>query len=143
RRAPVQRARRTRPGPRAAARRPALAAMSDARDTTPALGTHGDPASWQRARPDAPVAQQRRRWQDAAWSFLYKDDTRYAPGPADPDAVAAAARRMRGGELGAIHGPLIHEPVWTWEVPLYLWFGGMATGSWFVSVACDLAGDHR
>jgi formate-dependent nitrite reductase membrane component NrfD len=34
-------------------------------------------------------------------------------------------------------------PVWTWEVPLYFWFGGMAAGSSFVGLACDLAGDHR
>jgi hypothetical protein len=34
-------------------------------------------------------------------------------------------------------------PVWTWEVPLYFWFGGIAAGSSFVALACDLAGDHR
>ena len=115
----------------------------DAHDATPALGTHGGPAGWQRAHPDAPVALQRNRWQDAAWSFLYKDDTRYAPAPADMEAVAQASRRMRAGEPGAVHGPVINAPVWTWEVPLYFWFGGVATGAWFVSVACDLAGDHR
>jgi hypothetical protein len=59
------------------------------------------------------------------------------------DAVAQVNRRMRGGDIGPVHGPVINAPVWTWEVPLYFWFGGVATGSWFVSVACDLAGDHR
>ena len=34
-------------------------------------------------------------------------------------------------------------PVWTWEVPLYFWFGGIAAGSSFVALACDLAGDER
>jgi formate-dependent nitrite reductase membrane component NrfD len=34
-------------------------------------------------------------------------------------------------------------PVWTWEVPLYFWFGGMAAGASFVALACDLAGDQR
>ena len=34
-------------------------------------------------------------------------------------------------------------PVWTWEVPLYFWFGGLAAGSSFVALACDLAGDRR
>jgi hypothetical protein len=116
--------------------------MSD-HERPPALGTHGSAADWQRARPGAAVALQRERWQDAAWSFLYKDDTRYAPAAADMEAVAQANRRMRGGELGPVHGPVINAPVWTWEVPLYFWFGGVATGSWFVSVACDLAGDHR
>lgn len=113
------------------------------RDTTPALGTHGGPADWRRARPGARVALQRGRWEDMRWSFLYKDDTRYGAAPADMDAVARANRRMRGGNLGPVQGPLLNAPVWTWEVPLYFWFGGVATGSWFVSVACDLAGDHR
>jgi len=113
------------------------------RDRTPALGTHGEPGPWQRARPGARVALQRERWADAAWSFLYKDDTRYAPGPADMQAVAQANLRMRGGELGEVHGPVLNAHVWTWEIPLYFWFGGVATGSSFVSVACDLAGDQR
>lgn len=113
------------------------------RDTTPALGTHGEPGDWRRARPGARVALQRARWEDAAWSFLFKDDTRYADAPADLDAVANVNRRMRGGELGPVNGPMLNAPVWTWEIPLYFWFGGVATGSWFVSVACDLAGDHR
>ena len=42
-----------------------------------------------------------------------------------------------------VNGPMIKAPVWTWEVPLYFWFGGMASGSSFVALACDLAGDHR
>lgn len=117
--------------------------MSEHEDSTPALGTHGGPAGWRRARTDAPVALQRGGWADARWSFLYKDDTQYAPGRADMEALAHANRRMRGGEAGPVHGPLIKAPVWTWEVPLYFWFGGVATGTWFVSVACDLAGDHR
>jgi formate-dependent nitrite reductase membrane component NrfD len=42
-----------------------------------------------------------------------------------------------------VQGPVIKAPVWTWEVPLYFWFGGVAAGSSFVALACDLAGDHR
>ncbi|MGE5635418.1 MAG: NrfD/PsrC family molybdoenzyme membrane anchor subunit [Nocardioidaceae bacterium] len=34
-------------------------------------------------------------------------------------------------------------PVWTWEVPVYFWTGGMAAGASFVAMACDLAGDER
>jgi polysulfide reductase-like protein len=113
------------------------------RDSTPALGTHGGPAAWVRAQPGARVALQRERWADAAWSLLYKDDTRYAATTADLEAVAQTNRRMRSADLGPVHGPVINAPVWTWEVPLYFWFGGVATGSWFASVACDLAGDHR
>jgi formate-dependent nitrite reductase membrane component NrfD len=33
--------------------------------------------------------------------------------------------------------------VWTWEVPLYFWFGGIASGSSFVALASELAGDRR
>ena len=38
---------------------------------------------------------------------------------------------------------MMKAPVWTWEVPLYFWTGGIASGSAFVALACDLAGDHR
>jgi formate-dependent nitrite reductase membrane component NrfD len=38
---------------------------------------------------------------------------------------------------------MIKSPVWTWEVPLYFWFGGIAAGSSFAALACDLAGDER
>jgi formate-dependent nitrite reductase membrane component NrfD len=38
---------------------------------------------------------------------------------------------------------MMKAPVWTWEVPLYFWTGGVASGSAFVAFACDLAGDHR
>ena len=33
---------------------------------------------------------------------------------------------------------MMKPAVWTWEVPLYFWFGGMASGSAFVALACDL-----
>ena len=50
---------------------------------------------------------------------------------------------MRGAPVSDIHGPFIHAPVWSWEVAAYFWFGGMASGSAFVALACDVAGDHR
>ena len=54
-----------------------------------------------------------------------------------------AAREARTGELpDVVQGPVINAPVWTWEVPLYFWFGGIAAGSSFVALACDLAGDE-
>jgi formate-dependent nitrite reductase membrane component NrfD len=43
---------------------------------------------------------------------------------------------------GVAHG-MMRAPVWTWEVPAYFWLGGIASGSAFVALACDLAGDHR
>ena len=114
-----------------------------ARDTTPALGTPGEPGSYRRAFPGAAVELARRAWQDARWSYLFKADTDYAAEEPRPGEVAAAARRMRSGGLSdRIQGPIVKRPVWTWEIPLYFWFGGIAAGSSFVALASDLAGDH-
>ena len=122
----------------------ALETTPGTRDTTPALGTAGQPGSYRRAVEGAAVALFRRAWEDARWSYLYKD-TSYAAAPAATDGrVPAAARRMRGGPEppAVVQGPIIHPAVWTWEVPLYFWLGGIATGSSFVSVACDVVGDE-
>jgi formate-dependent nitrite reductase membrane component NrfD len=120
------------------------AASPATRDTTPALGTRGQPAGWKRAVDGARVALHRRRFADARWSFLYKDDTSYADKQADDDAVGAASTRARTGpEPDNVVGPMMNPAVWTWEVPVYFWFGGIAAGSSFVAFACDLAGDHR
>jgi formate-dependent nitrite reductase membrane component NrfD len=114
------------------------------RDSRPALGTRGEPAPWTAAEPGAPVALARRGFGDAQWSYLYKArDTDYATAKPAPDQVAAANRRMRGAPVAEIHGPVIHAPVWSWQVAQYFWFGGMASGSAFVALACDAAGDHR
>jgi hypothetical protein len=113
------------------------------RDMTPALGARGGPGRWRRAVEGAGVALHRRGFEDARWSFLYGDDTRYRRGGAG--GAAEAARRMRaGGDPPAqVAGPVIKPPVWTWEVPLYFWFGGIAAGSSFVALAAELAGDRR
>ena len=113
------------------------------RDTTPAVGTRGEPGRWQRAVEGARVALQQRGWADARWSYLYGDDTSYAAPQADEEGVREAAARMRDGPMEPVHGPVIKAPVWTWEVPLYFWFGGIAAGSSFVALACDLSGDDR
>jgi hypothetical protein len=150
-------------------RREAAREQPPGRDLAPAVGKRGGPGRWRRAVDGAPVAGARPAWADAAWSFLYGRDTRYArrtstdgaapeaatpgaatPGAATPgaralEAVRAAARRARGGEEVPVevHGPVINAPVWTWEVPLYFFFGGVASGSSFVALACDAAGDER
>jgi len=117
-----------------------------ARDETPALGTRGEPASWQRAAPGGRVALAKPAWGDAAWSYIFGRDTSYA-GPAEPSesadgGTAMANRRMRSGAMPEpVQGPVIHAPVWTWEVPLYFWFGGVASGAAFAALAADLAGD--
>jgi formate-dependent nitrite reductase membrane component NrfD len=108
------------------------------RDMTPALGVPGGPGPWRRAVEGASVAFHRRGWADARWSFLFGSDTRYAA--AEP---ARDAEPEPPPEPEHVHGPMIKPPVWTWEVPLYFWFGGMAAGSSFVALACDVAGDHR
>lgn len=122
------------------------AASSQGADPPPAVGTRGGPASWSRAVEGAPVTLARAGWGDAAWSFLYTSDTGYAAAedPGD-DAICAANRRGRGGPPAddAVVGPMMKPPVWTWEVPLYFWIGGIAAGASFVGLAADLAGDHR
>jgi hypothetical protein len=137
----LMRGRRSR---RAEARR-ADRAVAGERDTTPALGRPASPAPWRRAREGAEVALQRRGWADARWSFLYGRDTRYREAaPERDEEVAAAARRARTGPPPPDpRGPFIKPPVWTWEVPLYFWFGGMAAGASFAALGCELAGDRR
>jgi formate-dependent nitrite reductase membrane component NrfD len=121
------------------------AARSEHRDMTPALGKPGAPASWRRAVAGAAVGLHQRAWRDAEWSNIFRRDTGYASSaPADPERVARANRRARAGEPPTVvQGPMMKAPVWTWEVPLYFWFGGMAAGASFVALACDLEGDHR
>jgi Polysulphide reductase, NrfD len=115
------------------------------RDITPAVGTRGQPGRWRRAVEGAAVALHRRAWRDGRDSYIFTPETDYAAAPPDDWQVAAAARRMRGGEelTVEVEGPLMHAPVWTWEVPLYFWFGGIASGSSFIALASDLADDRE
>jgi formate-dependent nitrite reductase membrane component NrfD len=113
------------------------------RDTRPAVGTPGEPASWRAADEREHVALANRGWADAGWSFLYGRDTEYAGVQAGEGEVAAANQRMRTGSIPKdLRGPFIKAPVWTWEVPVYFWVGGIASGSAFVALAADLAGDE-
>jgi formate-dependent nitrite reductase membrane component NrfD len=102
--------------------------MSEERDMRPAVGSGASPAFG--VKGSQPVAFAG----DPAWSYLYGDDTAYA-----------GTERATGNmpPLGGVSHGMIKAPVWTWEVPLYFWLGGMASGSAFVALACDLAGDHR
>ncbi len=118
--------------------------MNEPRDMTPALGSGGAPASWRRAVTGAAVALSQRDWRDAAWSDIFRRDSRYlSDAPPDPERVAEANRRGRARTPEAIQGPMMKAPVWTWEVPVYFWTGGMAAGASFVAMACDLAGDEH
>jgi hypothetical protein len=118
--------------------------VSEERDMTPAVGVPGQPAFGERHEGEK-VALHIGKWKDGRWSYLYKDDTAYASAMPDIEAIREAGRRARDGEEPpeVIQGPIIHAPVWTWEVPIYFWFGGMAAGSAFVSLACDLIGDNE
>jgi hypothetical protein len=116
------------------------------RDVTPALGTRGEPGRWRRTVEGAKVALARPQWGDARWSYLFGRDTRYAERDAgDDEAVAAAARAARGPEDPdvPIQGPIMKPAVWTWQIPLYFWFGGIAGGSSLVGLACEVSGDDR
>jgi hypothetical protein len=92
-----------------------------------ATGTPGEPALWVRAVEGAEPDIKKR-------PFLY-EDSEYA-------AAEARERGQRPDAAGRVNGPVIKPPVWTWEVPLYFWLGGIASGSSFVALACDLAGDE-
>ena len=105
------------------------------RDATPALGKPGQPA-WRRRVDGAKVALSKGRFRDMRWSYIYGRETSYTASEPAPDPA-------RQPPPGDVHGPMMRAPVWTWEVPLYFWFGGIAAGSSFVALACDLAGDHR
>lgn len=101
------------------------------RDRTPAVGTPAEPSFGERTGEKVPM--HRDDWGDARWSFIY-------------DGGYATAEPAGPGEFGPLDGVgpgMMKPPVWTWEVPLYFWFGGIASGSSFVALACDLAGDHR
>lgn len=114
------------------------------RDQDPAVGTRGGPAAWDQGTAGADVALAGPGFTDARWSYLFKaPDTSYAAVEPEPGQVAAANRRMRTGAMPELRGPFVKPPVWTWEVPVYFWLGGMASGSAFVALACDAAGDAR
>ena len=117
--------------------------MSKHRDMTPATGSRGEPAAWRPAVAGADVALAQPAFGDARESFLYGPDTRYSGAEPQPGQVAAANRRMRSEPVADLRGPFLKAPVWTWEVPLYFWLGGVASGSAFVALAADLAGDER
>jgi len=108
----------------------------------PAVGVPAEPAFGERhgEKVDLHIGV----FEDGRWSYLFGEDTKYGDAMPDIEAVREAARRARTGELpDTVQGPVMKPPVWTWEVPLYFWFGGIAAGSSFVALACDLAGDHR
>ena len=111
-------------------------------DPKPAIGKPASPEFGEKT--GEKVALHIGEWKDGRWSYLYGEDTGYRGAEADMEDVREAARKAREGELPKIiQGPIINPPVWTWEIPLYFWFGGIAAGSSFVALGCELAGDRR
>jgi hypothetical protein len=111
-------------------------------DPQPAIGKPASPAFGKKT--GEKVALHVGEWRDGRWSYLYGEDTGYQDATPDMEDVRDAAREARTGDLPKIiQGPIINPPVWTWEIPLYFWSGGIAAGSSFVALACDLAGDER
>jgi formate-dependent nitrite reductase membrane component NrfD len=111
-------------------------------DFEPAIGKPASPEFGERTgeKVDLHIGE----FKDGRWSYLYGEDTDYRSEMPDLQAVADASERARTGPMpDAIQGPIINAPVWTWEIPLYFWFGGIAAGSSFVALACDLAGDEE
>jgi DMSO reductase anchor subunit len=117
----------------------------------PAVGARGGPAPW---KPEGEsVAGAAPDFADARWSFLYGADTNYerqVPGtddspPAESKGTVPLFSRANKGTvpLSGVRGPMMNAPVWTWEVPVYFWLGGLASGASFVALGADLAGDAR
>ncbi len=142
--APPAPARTDAPPDTAAERQATWAEPRRGAEITPAVGTPAGPGAYRPGAEDAGVALVRPDWEDARWSYLYGPDTAYATERPARGALAAAARRMRTGDRPTdVRGPIVKEPVWSWEVPVYFWLGGIASGSAFVGLACDLARDRQ
>ena len=60
-------------------------------------------------------------------------------------AVAAEARKASATEPAArsYHGqPILKQPIWTWEIPTYFYFGGLAGGSAGLAFLSGLRGNE-
>lgn len=72
------------------------------------------------------------------------DRTGYADADARRGEVTAANLRMRPAAMPQpVRGLFLHPNVWSWEVPVYFWFGGMASGAAFAALAADLPETRR
>jgi formate-dependent nitrite reductase membrane component NrfD len=61
--------------------------------------------------------------------------------PPRPRTPERAPRPEPGAESGYYGEPILKPPVWTWEVPLYLFLGGTAGAAAVIALAARLAGD--
>ena len=58
--------------------------------------------------------------------------------PVKPEESPFVSER---GRAGYYNYPVVKRPVWTWEVPVYFWLGGMAGGAYLTASAAGLFGD--
>lgn len=60
------------------------------------------------------------------------------------DALRPSATGAGPGEapIGYHDYPVVHGPVWKWEIPAYFWTGGLAGGAYLVAVLARLTGNR-
>ena len=97
-------------------------------------GTPGAPGDWHPSERGARVALHQPGFADADASYVYAE-TGYADAPGQPRAPGGRRGRPSAGAPAPVAGPLLHPPVWTWEVPAYFWLGGTAAGAAFAGLA--------
>jgi formate-dependent nitrite reductase membrane component NrfD len=61
-------------------------------------------------------------------------------GPAPEQRAASAATQAGRGYYGL---PMLKRPHWKWEIVLYFWAGGIASGAYIISAIADLFGDEH
>ncbi|HVH65218.1 MAG TPA: NrfD/PsrC family molybdoenzyme membrane anchor subunit [Candidatus Acidoferrum sp.] len=57
------------------------------------------------------------------------------------DKQISAGSSSPAGGRGYYDYPVVRRPVWTWEVPVYFWLGGIAGGAYLTASAAGLFGD--
>jgi formate-dependent nitrite reductase membrane component NrfD len=61
------------------------------------------------------------------------------------DAIRPSATGAGPGHapIGYHDYPVIHGPIWKWEIPVYFWTGGLAGGAYLTSVLARLTGNRN
>lgn len=91
--------------------------------------------------PRSPVGDRERRQATAELAGATGDGSAH-DGAARKDRQAASAT-AGAAESGYYGRPVIKEPVWTWEIPLYFLTGGIAGASSGLAFTASLAGNER
>lgn len=72
-----------------------------------------------------------------------REQTAATPSPT-PSAIRPSATGAGPGQapIGYHDYPVIHGPVWKWQIPAYFWTGGLAGGAYLTTVLARLTGDR-